>query len=796
MGDKNKTKKGKSIEPAEVGNRDQLKIGAVVLAKIMYVNPENNLCKVKTMYPSQDVNNCIWLTKSFTAPILGYKIKSMPSEGTYVYMLYGNPSFILGVVASPSADELFSEVLTADGQYTRMEYFEGELYKGAEVNASTLEGEFEIENAFNVGMSFLANIVALKAGERAKVETHLLNDMVRIIAEKFQVVTPLGTTTAYNNGRPNMEINFGSYKDELLNRAPNSQQAGGNPDGYGGIPLPGSEEDPVYSFGHRFRAYVGYLGNFINMFVSDPLSNINQISSGKAQLYVGNAGEVLIRSVSEIALERVVRIVTPVRVKDFLLNELKEDTSEENLKKWNYGGNESIHNCAYSLRCYARYLSNFLSLMRFYQTKDEDGNIPFKILKENELLIPDMNNLEKDLADQNNAVVFKETYSTIRIMRDGSIITMSSDGSCIYQGRGIIDISAPKDIRIEAARDLSIIVGRNTFIKSKKDVEISSVEGQLALKSREDLNMLTEEGRLWIKSDAPVDKIDPAIILDSSRNNILVNSFKETILRQEEGDFIVDVKKGNFVANVSNFLGLVSRRGDVFIRANKEVCLKARRLFLDSRLINLGNRITASARGLVIGLTTTIKRSLLVRRTIFGRPIGPKQFALYRDKNDSLKKGPIPGKYNHIRQLPGDDVTVLDEGDSGALLKSINKTRKHLEKRDKSFSALKWKFSDYDIDLPEDGSKESLFIPLAQDYIETHPDFFDGYIKWDFAEDKLKPAPRTDPASAPYPGKKEISEFYCDFGIGEVLDKPSNKDPKQWEQAQMKSRPITRLIQP
>jgi hypothetical protein len=780
----------------EAGNRDKLQIGTIVLGQVVYVNPENNLCKVKTLYPSQDINNCVWLTKSFTAPILGYRIKSMPAEGTYVYLLYGNPSYILGIISSPAPDELYSEILTSDGQYTRQEHFSGEMYKGAEINASTLEGEFEIENAFNVGLSFLANIVALKAGERAKVESHVLEDMVRIIAEKFKVVTPLGTTTSYDNGRPNMEINFGSYKPELLNRASNSMNSqSGNPDGYGGIPQPGSEEDPIYSFGHRFRAYVGYLGNFINMFVSDPLKNINQISSGKAQIYMGNAGEVLIRSVSEIALERVVRIVTPVRIKDFKPNEIKEEF-EGDVQKWNYnsGGNDSLHTCAYSLRCYARYLSNFLSLMRFYGARDENKVNPFKILPENSLLIPDMNNLESDLSAANPNVIFKETYSTIRIMRDGSIVTMSSDGSSIYQGRGIIDISAPKDIRIEAARDLSIIVGRNAFIKSKKDIEICSVEGKISQKSREDFNVLAEEGRIWIKSDAATEKSEQGILLDSSKNKVLVNSKEDTVLIQEEGDFIVDVKKGNFLANVNLFLGLVSKNGNMRIKANEDINLKASKVFMDSRLINLANKITVNSRELIIGLSTTIKRKLKVVRNIYGPPIGRRQFALYFN-DDGLQKGNIPGSYNHIKEISGDD-SELDVEDATELSSEEKELEKKLTKIDQSIVSLKWSFSDYDIDLPSDGSKESLFIPLAQDYIETHPESFSGYIDWNFSEDKLKSAPRTDAESKPYPGKKSIQEFYCDFNLGEVLDKPSKRNPDDWEQSQIKSRAIKRKVQP
>jgi hypothetical protein len=791
-------------EKNKAGNRTELKIGDVVIGEITYVNPENNVCKVMTNYPSQEVDNCVWLTKSFTAPILGYRIKSLPAEGTYVYMLYGNPSFILGVVASPDYDENFSQSVTSEGQFIREEHFADEIYKGADVAASTLEGEFEIENAFNVGMSFLANIVAMKAGERAKVEAHLLQDMIRIIAEKFETITPLGTTSIYNNGRPNMEMTFGSYEHELLN-LPTPNQDKVNTSGYH-INFDSLEtNDPAIEFGHRFKAYVGFLGNFINMFVSDPLRSLNALVSGKAHIHVGNSGEVLIRSTSEVALERVVRIVTPVRLKD--KNEISSYMSDkfdkmqdfEMLKKWDYNKNDenSVHTCAYSLRCYARYLSNFASLIRFHQISNgNDPQAPFRVPAEKDLLAPDDNNGEQDLFDANGPQIFEETYSTIRIMKDGAIVTMASDGSCLYQGRGIFEISAPKDVRIEAGRDLSIVVGRHSFIKSKKDIEICSVEGQVSGKSRKDFNVLSEEGKLWLKSDATKEKSEHGIILDSTQNKVLVNSKLDTAFRQEEGDFLITNIKGNLLANICKFIGISSKEGSTLIKSNSKVCLKSDEVFIDTKNLNLANRLKLTGKELLISAKTFFNRGLVSKGTIYGPPVATKQYAIYTDSDGNSQRAPIPGEYNHIKRTSAGTSIKITPGDSGSLLSQEAILKNKLKQLDKQLTMLKWSFSDYELDLPEDGSKDSLFIPLAQDYVETHESEFTDYIVWNFEDDKLKEAPRTDAESKPYPGKKVTKEFYSDFTAGEILDKVSEKESIDWEQPEIKNRPIQRKVNP
>ena len=98
------------------------------------------------------------------------------------------------------------------------------------------------------------------------------------------------------------------------------------------------------------------------------------------------------------------------------------------------------------------------------------------------------------------------------------------------------------------------------------------------------------------------------------------------------------------------------------------------------------------------------------------------------------------------------------------------------------------------LELPSDGSIDSLFVPHAQDFIETNPSDFTDYITWNFAkEDKLRKSTRTDDESIPYPGDPNQEECFADFKAGEVLNKPSKKIG-EWDQPKIEKRLITRKV--
>jgi len=797
----------KQFNPEDLKSRSRQSFGKIAIGKIIKIDAKTGLCSVATDDPGTDIDGCVWLTKSFTAPILGYRVKSLPSIGTGVILLVGNPSYIIDVIDTPDYDETFGLSLTKDGTFYREKYFADTVYPAHEGSASLLEGEFEIENAFNVGMSFLTNLVSLQASDRARVEAHLLNDMIRIIAEEYRNITPLGEVMVYDDGRPNMEINFGSYVHELVNKT--SAEAALTALNGKSVSFPTLEKEDEAkglntSFGHRFKAYIGYVGNFLNMFVSDPLTNINAIASGKAQFYIGNSGDILLRTVSEIAIERVVRIAVPAK-RDKKLSSPPDYENDEFLKKWDYGqGSENtIHQCAYSLRSYARYLSNYTSMMRFHQASKAagDADAPYYIPSESEVPLPDMHNKEKDITDANGkAEAFIEGYSTIRIFRDGSILTMDSTGGSVYHGRGVVEISAVRDVRIDSARDISLIAGRHMFLKAKKNIEISSTEGGLVMKARKLLRVLCERGKIWIKSDAKKNDETPdadyGVLIDSPENRILINSKENTVLRQEEGDLLMDSVKGNAIMKAQKDCVIRSTQKNVFVQASEDFTCKSTKAFLDTKKFNVANRISMQNGNLIIRLQSYITRKLVVTGDLFSRPYATKQFVEVACCGDEpgTTSGIVLGEYNHVKKLDGQSVPTIEGDNITALTQAVSGLNQKIKVDSEPFTKTSWSFQKNILELPSDGSIDSLFVPHAQDFIETNPSDFTDYITWNFAkEDKLLKSTRTDDESIPYPGDPNQEECFADFKAGEVLNKPSEKIG-EWDQPKIEKRLITRKV--
>jgi hypothetical protein len=81
-----------------------------------------------------------------------------------------------------------------------------------------LPGEEEISNNIGVALRLLTNFAQLDSGGLAKIECHLLNDMVRIVDAYFAHHHCGGDTLIWNNGRNNEESHFTSYPHEAAGK--------------------------------------------------------------------------------------------------------------------------------------------------------------------------------------------------------------------------------------------------------------------------------------------------------------------------------------------------------------------------------------------------------------------------------------------------------------------------------------------------------------------------------------------------------------------------------------------------
>lgn len=361
-------------------------------------------------------------------------------------------------------------------------------------------GEFSLYNELGVGISLLRGLSSLQAGDLARIETHLMDDMVRIISRTFRQHSSFGDFEIYNDGgRLNAVWNGTSQDHEAWGKLrPEDPKATLN-ERKDGIDMDASlqgNEDGRW----RFTQYLGWLGGFVSTFVTDPVATLgklaeDQVRSGKFRLNVAADGSLLVQSIADIVLEKCVRIPVPVPIRkpdDPAGNVAGPEPMPEHLKTWVPTDNTSVFEMVYQLRDYVRWLNNAQSFGRFRQLRKD-----YMVPTEAKTPVPDLNSGETDRAAVNkNVTNWRLVYSTIRIYRDGSILNLDAYGNAYLSTANGIQISTPKDLLIQAGGSVNIVAGRDVNVVARKNVGISAITEKVRIKGQTGLQMFSAAGHL------------------------------------------------------------------------------------------------------------------------------------------------------------------------------------------------------------------------------------------------------------------------------------------------------------
>ena len=820
-------------------------------AVVTAFSAETNTFSVQYEGASVSEHGCIWGSSVFSS-LFGFNLNYIPPIGSHVVVAKGKPSIIVGAAPGQQGISTIAGYNSTTGQNGTRANLLGvsELgenpasYNQGNIPSDLLPGEFNISNAFGVAISLLHNFSKLSAGDLAKVECHLMNDMVRILSTNFKHHTAWGDVEFYNDGRLNVVINGTSYPHESLGLlSPDAPKF--SADIETGVDL--SNIDAINDTGRwRLAKYVGFLGNFIHTLVSDPPAALGSIATGafqagKARIHVNNDGTILCQSTSDIVLERVTKIVVPkpkkrwddgsgYMTKDF------ENLEKKYLKIWDEDP-KTIYHTAYQLREYARYLSLFHSYSRFLQLS-EGQKAEVELPSENESPDPSRVNTEKDVKEANPSIKpYYDTYSTIRIMRDGSIVIWDGYGSSVVMSHGDIQCSATNNFTIEAGGDVRISAGGNLFVKARRNIEISSTIGGIKIKARAWFHALCEWGTLMLKSDAlnnsdkdfekrkpktphendPQPIIgDAAIIIDATQGGMsLVSSGKmmlettgflpkekaeekdqgkreaddcrSVIIKSKYQHVKITAQESVFVSATRGMMALVASRA-------RNIIMRAKQIFAAANNVTVGpDPDTAQIN---LGVDSTIpylNSSVLIAQTCILSPAVP---------------GPSPNggdpHFNHVFELTDGvksqrPLDLKQQGQFKSELGSSAKAQKfsvlnevaYLEKVEGTENKpwekeTKFKFENF----KDYVSTASFFFQSpAQQFLDLDIDnstvgsAFYAENKIQFSESRafnesLKKAPRTDNTTSPFPGKNAKFKVYKK---GVSLHKPSAAKPASFE---------------
>jgi hypothetical protein len=442
------------------------------------------------------------------ASFLGLRVSSRIPVGTFVVLLPQDPPLILNTGAIEFADKehCHDKQMTGTGVKDLFQDTAGVepgMPQGHTPN-DLAEGEFEWSRANGPLFRFLTSLVALGASDLAKIEFNLHRELVRLTSKTFQHFSACGDTNEYDDGTLNQEEHGTSYAHERMGLVKEGDEIMSVDE------APDLDEWMKRTGNWRWSQYRGFLGDLVNHWCTDPQEAAGELfdaanhspedyRSGKWREYIGHDGSFLMESCGEIALEKVTRIPVPIRLKheedpDGVTRRLVKELDASFLKQWKWD-KKNPHYTAFMLRDYARYLSRFQSLARFHQMADAKGE--FYVPKESETPQP----LDPKIKPDREPIVWIDVYATIRIMHDGSIVTVDGYGNTTFSGPPGIIYSSVADIQFYAARDIVHKAGRSVFINGRRHVEIAANRGSILLKARTGLRALVERGVLWLKSD-------------------------------------------------------------------------------------------------------------------------------------------------------------------------------------------------------------------------------------------------------------------------------------------------------
>lgn len=760
-----------------LGGSVKLEFGKHYTGTVVRANNSKLSYAVRLDDPAVLLPNCWYLTGT-VATLIGLQRHAKLFTGQPVVVLGGNPGIILGGLPSEPPDVegagakhmgIDDDLDIADLEEENAEDDEAQSFMGTNVPpVDQMVGEEVLINALGVGVKLLTFIAELSGGDRAKITCSVLDDTVRILSDTFKHFSSFGDMQIYRDGAGlNVRWDGTSYDHEAWGLEEDKARASVEENKVNVTP-----EDAAESGRWRFSMFMGRLGNFISMFISDPVQGLGQLAqqrAGKSFSQWNMDGSFILRSVADISFERVCRVVVPVEKKrwdaaDGTTRKMSKQLDNQFLKIWK-ANPDSPWEAAYTLREYARWLGCFHGYARFLQNT-EDWEVP----TEAESPAPDYANGEEDVnkaAGADTQVI--ETYSCIRLFRDGSSLIYDGYGSARFSGGGNIHESCSGNYTIEAGGDIRLLSAQSIFAKARRNIELSASVGGLVLKSRTVLKALCEKGTLWLKGDAnsntnyTPETGDPeaqflkyGVLIDAAegslgllgRNSVVVHADgqgdDQLMLGDESLDKTVRIQSQNGKL-------ILGAKTDIWVRAQEKLLIAANSTF--QRIQGICHILTKS---FDINQVLTLERSDLhckgtirATRGKFVVDLATRKIAARTDSGSRNPKCPLTPHSNHVSEikagdlekekpvnLANDELTELRE--AGAALPTLRGPLTGEQNANWGPSEDEELAYKGDISRPSDRYYRS----LSQQFITSDLDST-GVETWNLAQDQLHKANRT-----------------------------------------------------
>jgi hypothetical protein len=367
-------------------------------------------------------------------------------------------------------------------------------------------------------------VVKLGASSLSQIQFHKMDDLIRTVARNTDTFTDFGEKRVYNDeGEVNVEIYGASQQFETMGADRPGEEIGKHTEETG---YPRYRTDTYDRMGKwRIHAFAGWLGDNLRLFVTRRGDSNKRLEAkspvGLAEIIVSHDGAIRVRSAREVVLEKVSRIRVPKKIREPHHND-KGDTAQRDggyaptphkFYQW-----DQTHKAGRQLQ-YPEWHNHYVDHEEVRHFRDHKKD--WYVESETKAALA---RKAKDIWEGKEEEKFEETSACFKLGNDGSIYAEDTWGSIFSMTNEDIVISARRDVKIQAGRDLQIFGTREGTIRTQKDLDVVSHEGTVRVKANEDLLMAADSGNAS---------------LDSGQGNVNINSRQKDVLIRAERESIV-----------------------------------------------------------------------------------------------------------------------------------------------------------------------------------------------------------------------------------------------------------------
>jgi hypothetical protein len=518
-------------------------------------------------------SRAIWVSSIFSS-LTGLSVKTFPQIGQKVLVLR-NTSLNNGLdwcIGTWSDSDSTAEWMITDNyigldenaafsgtDQSNRDNISGTIFNSGHYPKDIVDGEGSIGIAHGASIDFLQNLVRLKASDLAKIEAYVLDDFIRIISQNYEHLSAFGDFKILNNkGSLDVIWRGTSNEHETFDKAQEGESKGIEVKRNGITLEDPTKEDALYADGRwRFQQYVGKLGNFIHMFITEPQKMVDKadskLTSARSKIYNGVDGSFLVQSVSDIAFEKVIRIPIPVLTcppEELDMAKMQMDAFQQ----WNPEDENALYETSYKFLDYGRWLANYYSLAAFHGLKDSGVTVG----SEASHSAPTFNVADDKLKQPFSPIqgVFPDyitKYATMRIFKDGSILILNGYGCAVHMAGKDMSLSSPRDINISAAGAVNI-TGNDINLTARNCVDIVAALRGITMKAQTWFEAACEKGSILLESCMPKEKEDASDSKDQFSSDKIDNAYSQKGLN---GGIILKSRFTNIVLS-ANLGGIVN----------------------------------------------------------------------------------------------------------------------------------------------------------------------------------------------------------------------------------------------